>query len=166
MRIPDDLLNCAVFIGGRDANDLTHYRATGFIMGLQTELNPKVGWPCLVTARHNVLRALDEFGNVFVRLNTRDGYSREIEIGGSWEFPEHDASDIAAIPFPEFLGPPETEQLPIPRRWCLTPEAEERDRVGIGDEIVIVGLFRRHVGSLRNLPIMRGGMIAAMPQEP
>jgi hypothetical protein len=165
MRIPDGLLKCVVFIGGRDTHGQTHYGATAFVVGLTTSLSGTAGWPVLVTARHNVLRALDEYGNVTIRVNLENGAARDIEIAGSWEFPDDDASDVAAIPFPDlFVGT--EEALPLPVDWFLTPEMVAGHNIGPGDEIVIIGLFSRHVGTERNLPVVRGGSIAAMPEEP
>jgi hypothetical protein len=39
-------------------------------------------------------------------------------------------------------------------------------RLGIGDEVVIPGLFHSHLGTQRNVPIVRTGNIAAMRDEP
>src|SRR5215211_3125075 len=67
VRVPDDLLNTTVFIGGRNSDGRLEYRATGFFVGLPTT-RVELGWPCLVTARHNVEKARAEFGNVWVRV--------------------------------------------------------------------------------------------------
>ena len=38
--------------------------------------------------------------------------------------------------------------------------------IGIGDEVFLIGLFSQHYGSQRNVPLLRVGNIAAMPEEP
>ena len=38
--------------------------------------------------------------------------------------------------------------------------------VGVGDELFLTGLFANHWGQSRNLPIVRVGNIASMPEEP
>jgi hypothetical protein len=38
--------------------------------------------------------------------------------------------------------------------------------VGIGDEVVVSGLFTRRTGRQKNIPIVRFGNIASMPSEP
>jgi hypothetical protein len=38
--------------------------------------------------------------------------------------------------------------------------------IGIGDEVFLIGLFTQHHGSRRNIPLLRVGNIAAMPEEP
>jgi hypothetical protein len=39
-------------------------------------------------------------------------------------------------------------------------------RVGVGDETITCGLFAAHPGEARNYPLVRSGIIAAMPNEP
>src|SRR5689334_11059030 len=48
----------------------------------------------------------------------------------------------------------------------LTEEARDKYHVGTGDEVAIVGLFYSHFGEAKNVPIVRTGNIAAMPDEP
>jgi len=38
--------------------------------------------------------------------------------------------------------------------------------IGAGDEIFLTGLFANHLGQHKNLPIVRCGNIAAVPDEP
>jgi len=47
----------------------------------------------------------------------------------------------------------------------LTPERLAEHQVGIGDDIAIAGLYVARMGEHRNLPIIRSGIIAAMPTE-
>jgi hypothetical protein len=42
----------------------------------------------------------------------------------------------------------------------------KEESIGIGDEVFLVGLFTQHRGSQRNIPLLRVGNIAAMPEEP
>jgi hypothetical protein len=43
---------------------------------------------------------------------------------------------------------------------------QQPEGIGIGEELFITGLFTGHTGKQRNLPIIRSGIIAAMPGEP
>ena len=45
-------------------------------------------------------------------------------------------------------------------------EVIKKESIGIGDEIFTVGLFNQKWGEEKNSPIMRTGIIAAMPDEP
>jgi hypothetical protein len=42
----------------------------------------------------------------------------------------------------------------------------EKEKVGLGDEVFVVGLFHKHMGKKRNIPVVRFGSICAMPEEP
>jgi hypothetical protein len=42
----------------------------------------------------------------------------------------------------------------------------ERYQIGLGDEVYVTGMFVSHFGEKKNLPIVRIGTIAAMPEEP
>ena len=47
-----------------------------------------------------------------------------------------------------------------------TPEQRKKVGIGIGDEVFLPGLFRFHHGTNKNIPVIRVGNIAAMPEEP
>lgn len=163
MRIPDDLLNCTVFLGGRDAQGELHYRATALVVSYPTTGGWDRAW-ALVTARHNVEGALDAYGNVSVRINTPEGGAEDRNVSTEWLFPDDPAADIAATVFYPLGG--SFGFLPIPTRWFVTEELITSRRIGIGDDLFVMGLFAKHVGKTRNLPIVRNGNLAAMPQEP
>jgi hypothetical protein len=44
-------------------------------------------------------------------------------------------------------------------------EVISKENIGIGDEVFLTGLFVNHLGKKRNIPIVRVGNIAAMPEE-
>jgi hypothetical protein len=54
----------------------------------------------------------------------------------------------------------------IPLSIAVTPEIIAQHGIGLGDEVVIAGLFTQRHGRDRNLPILRGGLLASMPNEP
>jgi hypothetical protein len=47
-----------------------------------------------------------------------------------------------------------------------TDEVISTKGIGVGDDAFLTGLFENHVGRHRNIPIVRMGNIAAMPEEP
>jgi hypothetical protein len=49
---------------------------------------------------------------------------------------------------------------------CVTEDVIEEYTIDTGDEIVITGMFFSHLGQQKNIPIVRIGNIAAMPDEP
>lgn len=163
MRIPETLLNTTIFLGGKDEHGQLHYRATAFLVGMPSKIN--IGWSCLVTARHNIVKATEAYGNIYVRINTKDGAALDIEINETWAYPEADSADVAVIPFGMIynLNP---EVLAIPHDWFVTQEVIQERGIGPGDDLIVMGLFSSHVGTARNLPIVRSGNIASMPHEP
>ena len=52
------------------------------------------------------------------------------------------------------------------REALATPDLIKEKSIGLGEELLVVGLFASHHGRKMNIPIVRSGMIAAMPWEP
>jgi hypothetical protein len=55
--------------------------------------------------------------------------------------------------------------MTIPESMFATEEIVSEHRIGIGDDVVIAGLFTQRHGQERNLPIVRSGIVASMPDE-
>lgn len=162
MRIPDEMLSCVCFLAVQTAEGF-RYPGTGFFIGLDSEIVPGFLHVYLVTAKHCVARA-ERYGGLYVRLNTHAGDSEFVHINTPWIKPEDPASDVAAIPW----VPPQEKFVykTIAADMFATPEVIKEREIGIGDEVFITGLFVKRAGKNKNLPILRGGIIAAMPDEP
>lgn len=127
------------------------------------------GCEYLVTAKHLVEDG-KKHGDIFLRLNTKDGGKDHIRITGDWHYPK-DAdgfeSDVAAIRF----NPPHNEfiyeALPsyslLGARHNLNVPELMHGPIGLGDQLCTVGLFSGHYGQKRNVPILQFGTIAAVP---
>ena len=48
----------------------------------------------------------------------------------------------------------------------LTDAVLEEEAINAGDDVFITGVFTSHCGETKNIPIVRAGVIAAMPEEP
>jgi hypothetical protein len=97
-------------------------------------------------------------------MNTKDGGSQLLRIEAPWTFADDPSADVAVLPW----APDATV---FSYRFLSTdmfagPEVRETHGIGPGDEVFMTGLFTQHHGRKRNLPIVRSGIIAAMPQEP
>jgi hypothetical protein len=79
-----------------------------------------------------------------------------------WLVPEDDAIDVAAL---RFNVPAQFELYPVKENIFATAEVVTRESIGIGDTVVVTGLFSYRHGKERNRPIVRSGIIAAMPDE-
>ena len=60
---------------------------------------------------------------------------------------------------------PQPDHMAWPLDLIVTPEVIKQQEIGVGNEVFLVGLFSQHHGERRNIPIVRVGNIAAMPEE-
>jgi len=168
MRVPDEVRQCVVYLGlpttAEDGQQAMLPKGTAFFVGVSSESVDEIAYVYVVTARH-VATALQ--GREFLlRANTKDGRSVFIRSGESprwWFHPTDESIDVATLAW----RPPEiVEHKQIPTTMFLTDEIIRNKSIGTGDEVFITGLFIHLAGSARNLPIVRMGNIAMMPDEP
>jgi hypothetical protein len=126
---------------------------------------PGLSHKYLVTARHVIEDTKAEgYSEFYVRLNMPGGTSATAAIPDAWLYPENPAVDIALVPisFPQARP----EYLSIPNTNFVTNEVIAEHGIGVGDDLFMIGLFNQRWGYQRNIPIVRSGIIAAMPDEP
>jgi hypothetical protein len=128
-------------------------------------------WRYLVTAEHVVAKLLTKKHEIWIRANSKNGPPQEEEIRRSdwWYHPDsaRTATDVAVLP----VGIDDESDLDAVPIFGTTSVAATRDvmgkvRIGVGDEVVVTGLFRSHHGQQRNVPITRIGNIAMLDTEP
>lgn len=166
MRVPDELLECVCFLAVKvreNGTEVYKYGGTGFFVQVPSE-EPNGGYYIyFITARHCVKDA-QEYGTLYLRANTRDGGARVYEVKRQWLYPNDPASDVAVMPWAPPLNEIQYRAFPL---GAFVNEARIQEHgIGVGDDLVITGLFRRRSGNQRNIPIVRTGIIAAMPHEP
>lgn len=171
MRVPDEIRDCVCFVCYYNASGELRLAGTAFFVGLQPteEMRAsKQGFVYLVTCKHTVVGAKrrSSDGKVHVRVNHRDGIALLLEVADKWTSHPTDSSvDCVAI----YADLEEQEGF---RTQCVveglaaTAEVRKKENIGIGDQIFFTGLFHEHAGRQRNIPILRVGNIAAMPEEP
>jgi hypothetical protein len=179
VRVPDQILKTAVFLG-KDEPSGRVYGGTGYIVSVdygpgytftrETEgVKSTSRYPImfLVTAAH-VAEKLDGF-DFYIRANKkRDGSLAEIKQDCStrwWYHPtERGAVDVALmiLPVKEVLG---LDIVPIAVPMFIGEEMIGDRNLGIGDEVFVAGLFKNAKGSAKNIPIVRIGNVAMMPDE-
>ena len=117
----------------------------------------------LITAKH----VLDGAGqdDIWIRANTKDDKSDFFRTTRSqwWTHPTDEKVDVAVL---GWLPPSEMAYKHVPLSMFLTEEIIKDKQIGTGDEVFLTGLFAHLSGSQRNLPIVRMGNIAMMPDEP
>ena len=162
MRLGDDARRSVVFFGtrnpGHDGAPVL-FRGTGFIIGHKEE---NITFIYLVTAAH-VAKALSVSGEFVTRVNMKEGSAyEELCRDVRWYFHEDSSVDVAIA---EYMPPEGHDCVYFSSANFLTKERRESKKIGAGDLIQIVGLFRLLAGTKRNLPIVHTGHLALVPEE-
>jgi hypothetical protein len=167
MRIPHNILDSVCFIGVvfADGPNAGKFRSlgTGFFVVVKQE-----GWEFayIVTAKH-VLDEVTRSGcpHPTARLNKRSGKAFDLVAlnpGDQWITWQSQAVDLAILPVA--VDEREFRYQAIPLEMLLTNKLIEHHSIGLGDELFSVGLFALRTGKQRNIPIVRTGIIAALPE--
>jgi hypothetical protein len=171
MRIPDNLKKCVTFVGIKDPKEnieQIRYIGTAFIVSLPSSKVPNSSFIYIVTAKH-VARKIEN-KECYLRANMKFGDSAIFALENvSWFFhpSENSPTDVAVYPFA--LEKDELKKIDfeaIPTVSFLSDETRINQGIGEGDEVFMVGLFSRHTGNQKNLPIIRMGTIAMISDEP
>jgi len=171
MRIPESVRKCVVYLG-IETTDLNSgvsdvkFRGTGFLVSVPTSI-PGKNFHYLVTAKHVAVR-LDREDAFFISANAKVGTARGIRAESKqvkWYYHDSDSSaDVAVITLGVNLSDFDIVCMPI--GMFIKKSEIESIGVGPGDDVVISGLFSGHPGKSKNMPIIRTGNIAMMPDEP
>jgi hypothetical protein len=172
MRVPDLYRDCVGFLYVEvpwEAKTVRSYRGTAFFVTLKEPTSKEltggeeIPHVYLVTARHCVQKA-EKHGGLFVRYsdNNRSTQTARLPRAADWEYPEDPSVDVAVVPFA--LGR-HVVRAALVESVLATRDQLAELHVGPGDDVVIIGLFTQRAGKGQNLPIVRSGVIAAMPEE-
>lgn len=165
MQVPDNIRKCVGFVGYR-MTDASHQLAGSFFfLGRGGKDDPKPECVYAITAKH-VVDGLRQKGmdRVTLRLNQVNGEAKWFSTPlNDWFFHPTDQSiDVAIL---KTHPSTQLDHLVFPYSLCLTDEQFRENEIGLGDEVLITGLFRHHHGSRRNIPIVRIGNLAAIDEE-
>jgi hypothetical protein len=166
VRIPDELRECVCFVQASWASGDAGV-GTAFFVGIPLEVNGlgERWFHYAITARHvisDVKRGPAETAVLLV--NTRQGGRAMVSTRVSeWLF--HETADIAVFPVGN-VNPAFQVSVWDAARSIATEKVVREKNIGAGDDVFIAGLLVHHPGITRNLPIVRLGAIAAMPEDP
>lgn len=170
MRVPDVVLKCVGFVGEVmhvDSDGISgDLHATGLFVSVPCLLPPlrEMRSCYFVTAKH-VAQDLED-RTVYFLVNRKGGGVKvaRIAIGAKqwWLHPTDRTADVAAI---RIVMEPDDDYLSIALNDFVTKEDIERKIFDIGDEVFTVGLFTPAPGNTRNMPIVRHGNLAMIPEE-
>jgi hypothetical protein len=164
MQIPNETRKCIVFIGYRGADKRYVLSGTAFYV-TQISKDSKLSFRYLVTAKHVIDKIRDRCAEVCIRVNQKNGDAKWVETRlEDWFFHPTDNEVDVAIYRDNTLSP-ELDHSPLPLSMFLSQSSGMHHEIGIGREVFLAGLFAIHYGERRNIPIIRVGNIAAMPEE-
>jgi len=165
MLVPDEVRKCVAFIGA-DAGTGRHFVGTCAFLSVGAE-----DWhfTYAVTAAHvieGIRHAPGSDGKVYLRMNQKAAGARwVVTTVEQWlTHPTDTSVDVAVFPMPFTFE--DWDHMSFGMVGAITQETAKTQGIGPGDEVFLTGLFVNHSGSDRNIPIVRLGAIAAMPEEP
>ena len=164
MQIPDEIRKCVVFIGHNTDMGMD-LKGTAFFV--EEEGGHDTRFIHLITAKH-VLEswAKDPNAPIYLRVNLKNGKKDCMPTQYAQWIPHPDDSvDIIAIPNIILPDDMDIDIMPYPLMKLLNDDVIKEYEIGIGEDVFLPGLFTRHFGEEKNIPIVRTGNIAAMPDE-
>ncbi len=157
MRLGEDARKCVVFFGTTSPSGEVVYRGTGFLVSWRHD--PFTSH-FMVTCRH-VATNLD--AGFFLRLNNKNGGSDNLQIDDArWHYHPDPTVDLAMCWANFDASVWDKTHIPL-NGWIYDHASDAYGGLCSGDPIAIVGLFRLHAGTQRNVPIVHSGSIAALP---
>lgn len=159
MRVDDLIRKSVVYVG--DANNKTFVpHGTGFIVA--TYIGEYV-FQSIVTAKH-VLEGIAP--QVHLRVNRLGASAHVINTDRSAWMPHPDSNvDLVACPTVIPHGEFEIMHVDLDGDFAYRDHKSRDGLFGLGDEAIVAGMFQQHLGESRNIPIVRVGTIAAIPEE-
>jgi hypothetical protein len=168
MLIPSSLRECVCFVYAKINGEA---KPVGTAFFLSVPLTEKLCSIVVVSALHiiaNIQEQSDD-GKTYLRVNTRDGGFRIVEVGtDAWVKPDQSVEvvDICFCPWPFPWIESEFDIRWFAKEQAATKDVMARHELGVGNEVAFAGLFVNHHGQKRNEPIVRFGTISAIPSEP
>jgi hypothetical protein len=165
MQIPDEIRKCVVFVCCKTREGM-QLGGTAFFVSVPLETTD-LQVVYIITAKHVIdgisKKSIDQ--KVYLRVNSKQGQAKYVETSiTDWLFhPQEQNVDVAILNW----APPQDvfDYRIIPQNMAATEDVIQKEEIGVGDDVFLTGLFANHFGSQRNIPIVRIGNIASMPEE-
>lgn len=162
MLIDDEIRKCVAFVGCTTPNG---FKLAGTVFFISVPLDAENLALYAITARHVIVAANRESEDkrILLKVNSRDGGPKLLATSFSdWSVHSDPYVDVAVYSFSDWQG---LDFRTIGSESLATASVMQQQGIGIGEEIFLVGLFSEHAGKKKNIPIVRVGNIAAMPEE-
>lgn len=163
MRVDDTIRKTVVYVGDANGKSFVPH-GTGFVAVSYID---GAAFQSIVTARH-VIEGIEP--DIHLRINTLDGEVKIIALRKS-DFHQHSSGTVDLVACPTVIP---VDRFAISHLDVEEPELMFEDyapkngadpEFGLGDEVIVVGMFQQRIGQSKNIPIIRSGTIAALPEE-
>lgn len=180
MRVVDIIKKFVVFVGHSAVDGSFLADGTGFVILMRAH---GFALPYVVTAKHVIDQAAGSempSRDILIRINTHSGgikyiitklprwhfHPDHVETGGKQNYIDVAAYSLCNMREWSSIDMRDADFSHMDEDDICTAKIIEEYTIGIGDDVVIPGLFLSHLGTQRNIPIVRQGNIAAMREEP
>jgi hypothetical protein len=163
LRINELTRKSVVFLGVLDVGGSFEPYGTGFIALWEQD---NLFFTYLVTAKHVLDDMKASKRPLACRINAKNGNALvgRIEVEHWVTHPSNAKCDIAVASFLGSVDTFEIRGIDLLKN-CLTESYITENDIGCGDGVFTAGLLVKHFGVAKNIPIVRIGNIAAMPEE-
>ncbi len=153
-RLPEFITDCSIYFyaSEREAQEGSHFGGSGFLAHVPSKVRDNTGYVYALTNKH----VLDRGFHV-IRLTKKTGGTDTIQTRRQDRVPHPNGDDVEVLSM---------EINSIHKWWSvgtplfLTHEKAKAYRVGLGDEIFLVGRLVTHGGRQKNTPVVRFGNIS------
>lgn len=160
MQIPPEILKCVAFLAYFNGAEY-EFIGTAFLVLRKSAINHVY----LVTAKHSIENAsFNGRSDIFLRFNEKNGGARWVktEVPNWHTHPSDESADVAIHECP---WDPQYDHLAYDVDSIRSRAQMKSMVLDVGTDVFVTGLFHPHHGRTRNIPIVRVGNIAAMPEE-
>lgn len=159
--IPPHLLRTVFYLYPTldDAQNGKEIGGTGFFVGIRLQSDPRRVVVYAITNAH----CLDDLSTLFLRINLKNGTSGFVEQPRKEWLVHPRGDDLAAC---QLTFDDRVDFEFVSDELFLSKAPLHGVDIGPGDEVFMVGRFVNHGGRVINLPSVRFGNIAMMPEEP
>lgn len=176
MLIAKKMTDCVCFVCGVRSNGEYEPLGTGFFIGVPIGSPESPRYVAVVVTALHVINEIEAVGRAdtrtFLRVNTKEGGVEYVYIPAE-NWIRHDVEDqiengivdAAVCWFPGNNSPTGKYDyllMPVSNEIAFREFLEDED-IGTGDDVFFTGLFTHHTETKQNEPIVRSGIIAAMP---
>ena len=161
MKIRNSIKKSVIFIGLQMADGSYRFVGTGLFFFDHTQLERHT---YLGTAKH-VIEGIKSTGldTVYIRVNLKNRLSQWFNTSiDKWIYADDPNVDIA-IHSCGILDDWDHEFFSL--GLAMTEKVIQEHEIEVGEEVFVVGLFKHHHGTSKNIPIVRVGNISALPEE-